>query len=106
MAAGEPLVGPGKDAGAGDPGGEGGMDLPGQDIALPVLALADRIDAELGQHQRPVDGEVVQAGDIAAKRGLVVQVDVEADEIREVDRQIFGRWKVGVAHERLRDAPP
>ena len=97
MSAGEPFVGPGKDEGARDPGGKGGADLPGQRPGLLLLAGAQRIDAELGQHQRLVDSQIVQPGDVAAKRGLVVEVDVEAQEIGEIDRQIFGRGEIGVA---------
>ena len=75
-----------------------------QDRTAPLLllALAERIDAELGQHQRLVDGDIVQPRDVSAEGGLVVQIDVEADEIGEIDRQIFGRWIIGVADERLR----
>ena len=102
MAAGEPFVGPGEDASPGNPGRERGADLPGQYPPLLLLALMQRIDAELGQHQRPVDGEVVQPPDIARERPLVVQIDVEADEIGEIDGQVFGRRKVGVADQRLR----
>ncbi len=102
MAAGEPLVGPGEDEGAGDAGLECGAHLPGEDPALLFVAFAHRVDAEFGQHQRPVDGEVVQPRDIAAKRGLIVEIDVEAEKIGEIDRQIFGRRKVGVADQRSR----
>ena len=42
----------------------------------------------------------MQPGDIAAKRGLLVQIDVEAQEIGEIDRQVFGRRKVGIADQR------
>ena len=101
MAAGEPLVGPGEDKGARHPGLEGGVDLPGQDAALLLLALAERIDAEFGQHQRLVDGDIVQPGDVPAEGGLIVQIDVEADEIGEIDGQVFGGRVVGVADERV-----
>src|SRR4029077_4708739 len=41
-------------------------------------------------------------------RCLIVEIDVEADKVGEVDRQIFGRRKVGIADEcfrmRLSDA--
>src|SRR6185437_12285718 len=100
MSAGEPFVGPGEDEGAGHPHGEGGADLPGEDGALPLLALAHRIDAELGENERAIDGEVVQPRDVAAKGVLVMQIDVEAEEIGEVDRQILGGWEVGIADER------
>src|SRR5262249_7059084 len=96
MATREPLVGPRKDEGAGDAGLEGGMHLPGQYLPLSLLSLAERIYTELGQYQRLVEGDIVQSGDISTECGLVVQVDVEADEIGKVDGQIFGRWIIGV----------
>ena len=101
MAAGEPFVGPGEDKGSRDAGLEGGVHLPGQHLALPLLPLAEGIDAEFGQDQRLVDRDVVQPRDISAERGLVVQIDVEADEIGEVDGQILGRRVIGVADQRV-----
>ena len=59
MAAGEPLVGPSEDEGAGDARGERGADLPGENSRLLLLAAVHRIDAELGQHQRLVDRQIV-----------------------------------------------
>ena len=102
MTAREPLVGPGEDERAGDAHIEGGADLPGQDLRLRVLALAEGIDAELGQHQRPIDGKVLQPGEIAAERALVVQIDVEAEEVGEVDREVLGRREVRIAHKPAR----
>src|SRR5207248_1911575 len=90
MTAGEPLVGPGEDECAGDTGGKRGAHLPGQNVRLLLLAVTHRVDAELGQYQRLVDREIVQPGDVAAERGLLVQIYVEAEEIGEIDRQVFG----------------
>src|SRR5205807_8555491 len=102
MTAGEPFVGPGENESASDTRLEGGVYLPGQDSSLPLLSLTERIYTEFGQHERLVEGDIVQPRDVSAKSGLVVQVDVEADEIGEIDRQIFGRWIIGVADQRLR----
>ena len=102
MTAGEPFVRPGKDEGAGDAGLECGVHLPRQDAPLFLLSLAERIDTEFGQHQRLVEGDIVQPRDVSAEGGLVVQIDVEADEISEVDGQVFGRWIISVADKRLR----
>src|SRR5579884_3285846 len=102
VAAGKPLVGPGEDEGAGDAGGEGGSHLPAERMRLLRLAGAHRVHAELGQHQRLVHREVVEPRDVAAERALVVQVDVEAEKIGEVDRQVFGRGIVRIADERAR----
>ena len=100
MSAGEPLIGPGKDKSAGNAGRKGGAHLPAEDAGLLVRAVAHRVDAELGQDERLVDREIVQPRDIATERRLLVQVDVEAEEIREIDGQIFGRGKIGVADQR------
>src|SRR5207237_6798453 len=90
MPAGEPLIGPRKNESSGDPGGERGAHLPAENPGLFRIAIAHRIDAELGQHQRLVDSEIMQTGDVAAERRFIVQVDVETKEISEIDRQIFG----------------
>ncbi len=101
MTAGEPFIGPGEDAGTGDAHLESGAELPGQDAHLLVIAFAHRIDAELGQHQRPVDGEVVQPRHVFAEGMLVMEIDVEAEEVGEIDRQIFGRREIRVGDEPL-----
>src|SRR5258706_16254009 len=90
VAAGEPLVGPGEDKSAGDPGGKRGAHLPGQDLPLFLGTVVHRVDAELGQDQRLVDGEVVQSRYVATKCSFIMEIDVEAEKIGEVDRQVFG----------------
>ena len=100
MAAGEPFIGPSKNEGARDARGKRGPHLPPQDLGLLLIAVAHRIDAELGQHQRLVEGKIVEAGDVPAERGFVVQIDVEAQKIGEIDRQVLGRRKIGVADQR------
>src|SRR5690349_1512829 len=102
MTTGEPLVGPGENEGPRDARLEGGVHLPGQDLPLPLLTLAKRIDPEFCQDQRLVEGNIVQPCDVATKSGLVVEINIETNEISEVDRQIFGGWIIRVADERLR----
>ena len=102
MTACEPLVGPSENKSAGDTCLESCVHLPGQDLPLPLLALAERIDTEFGQDQRLIEGDIVQPRDISAEGGLVVQVDVETDEVGEIDGKIFGRWVIGIADERVR----
>src|SRR6266403_5451326 len=101
MTAGEPFVGPREDEGAGDTGLEGGVHLPRQDAPLFLLALAKRIYAEFGQHERLVERDIVQPRDVSSESRLVVQINVEANEIGEIDRQIFGGWIIGVTDERI-----
>src|ERR1700730_849467 len=108
MSSGEPFVGPGEDDCPCDPRLERRMNLPGEYAALLLLAQPHGIDAEFGQHQRPIDCKIVQSRNVPLERCLIVEIDVEADEVGEVDRQIFGRRKVGIADEcfrmRLSDA--
>ena len=74
-----------------------------EELGLALLALADRVDAELGEHQRLVLGEVLQPREVAAEVGLAVQVDVEGDEVEEVGEvEVLGRREVGVADQRAR----
>ena len=84
------------------------MNLPGKYAPLFLLPQSRRIDAEFGQHQRPIDCKIVQSRNVPPERCLIVEIDVEADKVGEVDRQIFGRRKVGIADEcfrmRLSDA--
>src|ERR1700757_2165324 len=76
------------------------MNLPGKYASLLLLAQPHRIDPELGQYQRLIDSEVVQPCDISPECRLVMKIDVETNEIGELDRQIFGRRKVGIADQR------
>ena len=100
-AAGEPVVGPGEDEGAGHARLEAGADHPGEQLGLPVGALAQRVDAELGQHERLVLGDVLEPREVAAEVDLAVEVDVEGDEVDEVGHvEVLGGRKVGVAHQR------
>src|SRR5204863_3076368 len=99
--AGEPLVGPREDERARHAPLEGRADLPRENGRLPVRAFADRIDAELGEHQRLVLGEILQPREVAAKRTLLVQIDVEADEIDAVDVEVLRRREVRVADQRV-----
>src|SRR6516164_9593538 len=102
MPSGKPFVGPSENKCARDPGLEGRANLPGKDAPLFFLPLTHRIDAEFGQHKGLIDGEIMQARDVSAKRRCVVKVDVKTDEIGEVDRQIFSRWEVGVTNQCFR----
>jgi hypothetical protein len=90
MPAGKPLVGPGKDECPRGSCRKGRADLPGQDAALLLLPQTQRINAEFGQDQRLIDREIVQPRYVSAERRLVVEIDVEANKVGEVDRQIFG----------------
>ena len=56
----------------------------------------------LGQEQRAVPGEVLQAGEVAPQVGLRVEVDVERADVEERQRQVLGRWVVHVGQQRLR----
>ena len=74
----------------------------GGDGGLAVLALPPAVRPRLGQQQRPVAGEVLQAGEVAPQVRLGVQVDVERADVEERQRQVLGRRVVHVGQERLR----
>ena len=72
-------------------------------LGLVLLALPDRVDAELGEDERLVLGDVLQPAEIAAEGLLAVQVDVERDEVEELRQvEVLGGREVGVAHQRAR----
>ena len=81
---------------------ERGAGGPAEDFRLPVEAVAAGIEAELGDHQRPVAGDVVQAFHVAPECRLVFQIDVEGGEIRVFRLQIFGARVVRVGEQQLR----
>src|SRR5262249_19274153 len=99
--AGDPLIGPGENAGPSDARLKRSADLPGQDLALALPPLTVGVHAKFRQDQWLVDRDVVQPRNVAAEGGLVMQIDIEADEIREIDSQIFSRGIVGIANERI-----
>src|ERR1700687_5086890 len=78
---------------------ERGAPLPRQGRGLHDLPLAERVDAELGQDQRPVAGQAVQARQVPAELGLRMQIDVEGQEVGEVGLEVLGGGEVGVAHQ-------
>ena len=58
--------------------GEGRANLPAELLCLRRLAIPQTVQAYLRHDQRPVAGDVVQAGEIGVEGLLRFQIDVEA----------------------------
>jgi hypothetical protein len=94
-----PLIGPGEDEDARGAGAESVAHLPLQRFCLGCLAVAATVDADLGDQQRPVPREVLQAGEVGLEGPLVLEEDVERGEIEEGQLEILGRGIVDVGDE-------
>ena len=53
------------------------------------------------KHERPVAGQMVEAGQVAAEVGLSLEEDVEHQEVEALERQVLGGRVVGVGDELL-----
>ena len=96
-----PLVGPREDK---RPGAAGCVDrpqLPLEDARLDIDAVASAVEADLGDQQRAVAGDVVEPGEIRLHRLVRFEVDVEADQIEKRQLEVFGRRVVDVGDERV-----
>src|SRR6516164_5309389 len=81
VAAGVPIIRPGEDECAGQTHQEGLPDVAGQELRLFLLAVPERVHADLPQEQRLIADEVLEAEQVAAKGFQIVQVDVESQEV-------------------------
>ena len=68
---------------------------------LARFAFADAVGARLGEQQRLVAGDVLQAREIGAQLGLAVQVDVERADVEEREIEKLGRRKIDVGEQAL-----
>src|SRR5204863_8832777 len=99
-AAAMPLVGPREHEHARAAGGKGASDLPVERASLGLLAVAAAVEPRLGDDQRPVAGDVLEAGGVGLELGAGLEEDVETDEIHEVELKVLGAWIVHVGDER------
>ena len=79
-----------------------GAHLPGERSACACGAVAAAVEPELGHQQRPVAGDVLQAGEVGRDCESRLEVDVEADEVEEGQLEVLGRRVVDVGDERRR----
>ena len=102
MAVSIPLVGPREDEHAGAPGGEGRAHLPVERPGLAPLAVAEAVEPQLAHDERPIAGDVLQAGEVRVESLLRLEVDVEAHEVEERQLEVFRRGIVHVGDEPAR----
>src|SRR5215208_2866392 len=94
-----PLVGPGKDEGAGAPGSERRPDLPVQGACLVLLAVRATVQSDLCHDHRLVASYVVEAGEVGFQVFLLLEIDVECDKVDEGQPQILCGGIVDVGDE-------
>ena len=97
-----PAVAPGVE---GETGGflfAGDDHVPSQRPPPAVTAVSPGIQSELGDHQRPVAGDVLEAFDIFPECVRLFEVDVEGGEIGVFRFEVFGARVVGVGEEQVR----
>src|SRR5262249_28739638 len=97
-----PLIGPRKDEHPGATGTECGSHLPRETLRLPVLSVPNAIEPKLAHEERPVSRHVLKTGEVGLETFLRLQVDVEADKIKERQIEILRRGVVDVGHEGIR----
>ena len=69
--------------------------------AASYVAVVPAIREMLVQQQRAIGREIVQMEEVVAKILFPMQIDVEREEIRKVDFEIFRRRKVCIADETI-----
>ena len=80
--------------------------MPAEHFGLFILAMPDRIHAELAQHEWPIFGQILQAQQVTLELALVVQVNVEAKEIDILREEKFGRRITARRRRGRSDLPP
>ena len=96
LLAGVPLVGPGKENGAGESTFNHAIDVPAQHFGLLILAVPDRVHPEFAKDERTFFGEILKTKEIALEIALLMQVNVEAKKIDVLRKQKFCRRISGV----------
>jgi len=94
MAAGMPVVRKRKEKHARQAGAEGNINVATENLRLGVLALPHGVDAKLGQQQRFVARNILQAIEVVRKGARFMKIDVEADEIETGWLQELRRGKL------------
>src|SRR4029434_2560401 len=78
------------------------LEMPVENLSLPILAVAHGIEAKFAKDHRFVLGQVLQPGEIAFETRPPLEVNVEAVKIDVRREQILGRWVTCVTVERAR----
>ena len=95
-----PLRRPAEDEAPGAAGLEGLAHLPVEHFRLAQLAVAQAVDADLGQDERALAHQVLQARQVRRKIRPRLEVDVERREVEERELEVLRAW---IAH--VRDEP-
>jgi len=69
---------------------------------LALFAVPAAVEADFGEDERPISGQVVKSSEIGIQRVLMFEVDIEAKKIEEREVEIFRRRKVDIGDERVR----
>src|SRR5262245_31589585 len=101
MAAAPPLVGPRERDRAARALLKCGAHVHRGDVRLSRFAFSNAVGAGLGEQQRLMTGNMLEAREVRAKLGLAMQVDVERAHVEERQVEEFGRWKIDVREERI-----
>ena len=94
-----PLVGPREHERAGAPPRERRPHLPVEGARLRTLAVAQRVEPQLAHEERPIAGDVLQAGEVCLEPLLGLEVHVEAHDVEERQLEVFGRRVVHIRHD-------
>ena len=77
----KPMIRPSVKSGSGESGGAGGFEGGREESGLDVLGVTVGIEAEFGEVNGSVTGEVVKAREVACERFAVFEVNVEGGEV-------------------------
>ena len=97
----EPLIGPRVNYRSRQAAADDAFDVPAEHFGLLLFGVADGIHAEFAENERLVVGEVLQAGEVAVKILLAVEVDIESDEVAVLREEVFGRGVARVGKKGL-----
>ncbi len=97
-----PLIGPGIDERPRASRSESRLDLARERCRLSLVAVANAVETHLGHHERPIAGDVLQAGDVGSEARGRLQVNIEGDEVQEWQLEVLRRRVVNVGYERSR----
>ena len=97
-----PFVGPREHEDPGAARRKGQANLPVQRRRLALLAVAAAVEADLGDDERKVVGDVLKPRQVGVEGLRSLEVDVEARQVEERQVQVLGRGEVDVGDQSLR----
>jgi len=91
------MIRPSVKSGSGKSGAAGGFEGGREESGLDVLGVTVGIEAEFGEVNGAVTGEVVKAREVACERFAVFEVNVEGGEVCRGWLEVFGGGEISVA---------